>query len=433
MQLVLRTIDKVFSAVSFGAAVATLLIYPIFGHAFDIEPEYQGLSEIERQRIETPREIDREYQSIANSYALPNSWNAAYFKANRALDTTVGSLSNQLFMIYTRAKLETKLNDTLVFQFRYFSQSDREINQTRHILELSQKVSNWIRLNIYGEMAHYKRDNDFGLALLIGPTQEDHLSRWLTRVYVTFHDFTRGNHNDQPDRFLGGDPLTIGSTSTWQSDNINLRAGFRFDRSLKWNIPQEDLTFSYEKKLIFFDASLSVSEDDLISFKFQNDSTFKGREPLPGGTSVFESWRLDRKLLRLSYHRGRESASSTVQYAIMAADRQWIDQNGALIFHQSLLPSVTGRWQTIRRTNDQFDPYDYFQLSIEATDFKTFGDTSLTPASQKLESLEGRLQAAYEFSFFNSSRLLIALNFDLDEWTRVPSFEGGNARFRAEF
>lgn len=396
--------------------------------AFDIEPEYQGISEDERDRLESPRDIDGEYQSTINGYTVSTRWNRLWHSSSTphrpTVDSTIGSITNQHFMIQNRALFKTELRDGLLFRLLYFSQQDREINQTRHIFELSQRVLPWLRANIFGEMAHFKRDNDFGFALIVSPMKE-----WENRLYVTYHDFTRGNHNDQSDRFVGEDPLTVGTTSQWNDDSFSLRAGFRFDRSISWNVPQSGFLFGYEKRLAFADVDYPVNETETIGVRAQWDSTFKGRSPLPGGSIVNESWLTDRTLLRASYRRGTETEPRSWEMSAMYASRQWISEAGAIVFHQSWIPGLTARLRTVRREGN----FDHAQIGIEVTEFRTLGDLNMTPANQKHESREGRLQTAYEFAFRGDSRLLFAFNFDLDEWTNVPTFEGGNTQFRTDF
>ncbi len=405
-------------------AIFWMIFLATQAQAFDIEPEYQGLSESKLERIESPRDIDGEYQSIKNGYTVPMEWNRKWARSNRVVDTTIGSLTNQHFLIYTRAKLQTDLARTLQFKFVYAAQQDRETNDSRHVFELSQTILSWLKLNAYAEMAHYKRDNDFGLALIIAPSRY-----WESRLYATYHDFTRGNHNDQPDRFTSADPLSLGLTSLYDDDLTWIRAGFRFDRSLQWNVPQQQALFGFERKLIFAEASLSTSEKDRISVRTQWDSIFQGRSPTGTSTVPNESWNLDRLIVRTSFSNGLDEDLFSFEYALMYANRVWSDQNGSQVMHQSVLPSVTTRLRGPRRETG----FDHIQIAIEATDFRKFGDIELTPADQKNESIEGRLQTAYEFTLVNNARLLMAFNFDLDEWAIVPTFEGGNIQFRSDF
>ncbi len=392
--------------------------------AFDIEPEYQGISETQLERIESPRDLDGEYQSIFNSYTLSPKWDQAFYRSSRAVDTSIGSITNQHFMIYSRAKLETDLSESLQFKFTFFAQQDREINDSRHVFELSQRLLSWLRINGYAQMAHYKRDNDLGFALIVEP-----FDYWKHRLYLTYHDFTRGNHNDRPDRFLGNDPLTLGWTSIFDHEGLWIRSGLRFDQSVRWNRPEEQFIFDYEKKLAFTDIRIALSESTALTVRAQWDSTFKARTPTGNSTANLESYKAERLLLRAAYAVGLEEDPIHYEFGFMHASRHWINQNGSHVFHQSSLPSATARIRSTRRETG----FDHAQLSIEATDFKTYGDLNLAPPHQKHESIEGRLQAAYEFMLRNEARLLIAFNFDLDEWAGLPSFEGGNIQFRSSF
>jgi hypothetical protein len=402
--------------------VAFHLSTPSF--AFEIFPEYQGLSETELTRIEGPAEIDSEYQSQINAYTAPLQREFAWFTTPRAIDTSVGSITNQHFLIHSRVKLTADLLETLRFQFSYFAVRDREIDQTRGIVELSQKISTWLRVNVYGQPEHYKRGNDVGFALLILPALS-----WENRFYATFHDFTRGNHNDQADRFVGLDPLSLGWNSTYTTTNSLVRVGLRFDRSVSWNLPQLGQSFAYEKKLAYADVLWPLSETEQLVLRLQWDMTFKGETPYPASTSSAKCFKRDRLLTRFSYFRGQLDDWISYEASVLLADRHWIDKTGSHLFHQNLMPSLAARVRSVRREQG----FDHFQVSLEATDFRTFGDLSLAPENQKHQALEERLQTAYEFNFRARGALFLALNFDLDEWSTLPTFDGGNAQFRVDF
>ncbi len=392
--------------------------------AFDFYPEYQGISETELARIESPTEIDSEYQSQINAYTAPIQREFAWFTTNKALDTSVGSITNQHFLIHSRAKFDAALLENLRFRFTYFAMRDREIDQTRSVVELSQRLTSWLHVNAYGQADHYKRGNDVGFALLILPVEN-----WENRFYATFHDFTRGNHNDQPDRYIGLDPLSLGWNSLYTSANTLLRTGVRFDRSVSWNLPQLGETFAYEKQLAYADLLWPLTETTALGLRVQWDTTFKGQTPLPAASGTPSSFKRERVFSRLSYFSGLPEDWISYETSFMFASRHWIDKNGLHLYHQNLMPSATVRVRSVRREQG----FDHFQVALEATDFRTLGDLALAPGNQKHQAFEERLQTAYEFNFRAGGLLLLALNFDLDEWSGLPTFDGGNAQFRVNF
>ncbi|MES2965647.1 MAG: hypothetical protein V4760_17325 [Bdellovibrionota bacterium] len=400
------------------------LVFSSSAQAFDISPEFQGLNEAELARMEKPGDIDAEYQTVLNAYLPRFEWERAWWTNGRSFETTVGSITNQHFLIYSRAKLDADLEDDLRFRFTYLEQSDREIDQSRHVLELTKTLKPWLRIGGYGEPSHFKRSNDAGVAVTISP-----MEGWDNRLYFTQHDFTRSAHNDLADRFLGEDPISFGWTSTIASATIDSRSGFRYDKPVAWNLPQEGRLFRYEKTLAFGDVEWRYAEARSAGLRVQFDSTFKGQNPVGASTLPIESWKRDRIVARLFHVSGTDDDETTTEVALTSASRGWTNQNAAKVMHESHLPSVTTRLRGARRAKG----FDHTQITLEATDFHAYGDFSLVPSNQNRERFQGRAQLAHELSFSNGASLLLAGNFDLDEWVTLPTFEGGNAQFRTDF
>jgi hypothetical protein len=392
---------------------------------YDILPEYQGFNEAEANRMERPTDLDAEYQTVINSYWPRYAWIRAWPTANRTFETTVGSITNQHFLVYSRAKLEVDLEEKLKFRLAYFEQRDREVDQARHFLELQYEVLPWLAFAAYGEPSHYKRSNDIGTAILVRPN-----SYWVNRIFYTQHDFTRGAHNDQADVFLGEDPMSLGLAGTFDDDTTFIRYGGRYDRPVAWSLPQEGRIFRYEKTLLYADWGMNFdTKHKTIGIRAQYDSTFKAQSPVGTSTVVDESWKRNRLFTTVYHRRGTDDEDFNWEYSASRASRSWTNGVGQIVMHQSWMPAITARARTIRRPRNS----DHVQVSVEGTDFKTFGDLSLTPPNQDHQTVQGRAQFAYEWSFSNGAQLMLAGNFDLDEWITLPTFEGGNAQFRTEF
>ena len=396
-----------------------------FVHAFDILPEYQGITEGDLTRFDKPTEIDSEYQIIRNGFDLPLGWERRWQLAPRAFDMALGSLSNKYFLSYSRLKLEAKLLESLTFHFTYFAQRDFEVDQTRHILELSQRVTDYLRINLYGDPSHYKRENDMGLALLIQPSE-----RWHHRIYYTMHDIGRAEHNDLPDHFdKGASPNSMGWTGMFNGEILWLRAGLRYDQPAAWIRPQEQRIFSYNKKLAFVDGIYHLDERHRAGVRMQWDSIFKGQEPDAAASPVpVESWRYERLQSRVQYEIGHPDDLLNYETAFTHVHRRWTNHSGQRMEHYNELPSVA---VSIRGTL-RADGWDRLRFEYEHGWYSRFGDLSLAP-NQKAAPTEARLQAAYEWALIKKGKLQLALNFDMDQWTPVPTFEGGNGKFQIEF
>lgn len=415
---------------SFTISIFMCSVCAFEARGFDIYPEYQGINEQELLNLGTPTAIDSEYQTDLNAYWLPFAWELKWYEHTRSFDLTAGSLTNQHFLLYSRAKIQTDLDESLRFHFTYFQQRDREIDQTRHIVELSYEIAPWLRFNAYGEPSLYKRENDFGLALLLSPSE-----RLESRLFVARHDFTRSQHNDLADRYEGDEPLSMGWTGRWSDETTSIRAGVRYDRPVEWIRPQEGRSFHYDKRLAFADAVWRKSASAFFGLRAQWNATHKSQHPLASSTTPAATWLAERFVARLSYQYGSPGALLGYEGLLTYASRNWrYDADGApfAVAHANYLPGVNVRIRGPRRRGES-GQFDHFLVGYEMTVFRSFGDRALLPPDQKHDALEGRMQAAYELGLNGDSRLVVAFNFDMDEWTGVPTFEGGNAQFRADF
>ncbi len=393
--------------------------------AYDIYPEYQGFSEAEMEYLGSPGAVDSEYQSLVSTYSPDLLWERQWAGHARAYDLSVGSLSNKHFFLYSRLKTEMPLTQSWRLNFIYFSQRDRETDQVRHILELTKKIAPTVDLHFYGEPSLFKRETDLGMALTWRATHA--LS---TRLYVTSHDITRNDHTDRQDSFKARrNPHSIGLSSQWKSADLSLSTGVRYDTPTDWIQPLDEVSKRYQKQVLFANALLDLPNKQSFSGRVQWDVTTKSQESLPdGGKTAEQSWYARRLQSELQWTHGLESDQWRFVSGFTHASREWRNAKGQQLSHFNEMPSATIRRRGPRRS----DGFDTLQLEYELTVFRAFGDAELMPI-QNRDRLESRLQTAYEFKLRGSSRLLLALNFDLDEASPVPTFEGGHAMFRADF
>lgn len=403
-----------------------LLLHNISVYGYDALPEYQGFSEAEALLFSPPASVDAEYQSLLNAYIPSLEWSFLWDDSKNILDASLGSLSNKHFLHYSRLKLQSQIAESTHFKFLVLGQRDRETDQLRHMLEFFQRIGPVWAVHIYGEPSLYKRENDVGLAVSLV-----NVKSWDHRFYLTSHDITRADHNDQDDSFKGAkNPLSVGWTGQLRASVLRARVGVRFDPPVTWIRPQDRAVYFYNKQLYFMDAIWAVTPHASFKFRGQWDSTLKGREPDSAQSLVLsERWDHQRRMAAVSYKYGTDADLVSYEPGFMHAVREWTDQRGARVQHYNELPNLTVRWRGHRRN----DGFDHLQVGYEMTLFNTFGDLALTPETQKHTSVESRVQTAYEFNLRGQSRFLLALNFDFDEWTPVPTFEGGHGQFRTEF
>jgi len=394
--------------------------------AFDISPEYQGITERDHSKFEAPSEINSEYQIIWNAYQAPLSWAQAWERNKREFNFSSGSLSNDYFVQNSQAKFETEWTDNLSFHFVYLNQRDLEVDQSRHIIELRQKITPTIKIAVYGEPSHFKRENDAGGALIYSPRPEQE-----HRFYYTAHDFTRNSHNNETDKFKKNrEPASVGYHSVQAFEKLWARFGFRHDLETQWLRPQEQRVFEYEKSLVYGDFEWRLENRRRFELRAQWDDTYEEQTPNTAASTVtLKAWRLQRNWLRAVYAWAADDGSVSYEASTTFLHRNWKNEANHELDHYNFLPGFTSYWRATKRG----EKFDRIQVGYEFGFYDKDDPYRLTAATQKNKSLEMRLQTGYEFALKNDATFLFTANFDTDDWNTVPSFEGGSGHFRSEF
>jgi hypothetical protein len=186
----------------------------------------------------------------------------------------------------------------------------------------------------------------------------------------------------------------------------------------------------YHKRLLYADMAKYRDGGDLVGLRLQWDSTVKGRAPEGASSTISEeSWRQKRAQAKAFWQHRRESDPWSVESFFSLASREWNDVAGRGVSHLNYLPGATLNLRSFDREGGN----DLIRLGTEFNYFKTYGDLGLTSSAQDHERLQWRALSAYEFNFRAGGKFSLALNFDLDEWTPVPTFEGGQGMFRVDF
>ncbi len=440
-----------------GAYFLGALFVAPSARSFDVAPEYQGFHERELERFERATDLNSEYQLIWNAYlpTLPilpvqSTLTAEQVRQierandherlaglNNRLWASIGSLSNDYFFIYSHAQISADLSDGLTFHFTHYQQRDLETDQVGQVLELRKRLSRYAQLAVYGEPSLYKRQNDLGGAVILGNPQHQH------RLYHTWHDFTRNGHNNEADRFTNdGKPTSIGwlgqdAWGPWQT-----QMGFRYDQPTEWLRPQDDRILRYKKTTLFLraawvrhaetsnESSWPDGAQSAFSIEAQIDRTFKEQAPDDAASLVpHESTKLSREWVRMNYVWPFDDSRVSLATSLSAISRRWQNEKSENVQALDVLPGLTAKMRTLRRGEN----HDQVSVGIEATFYDKDDSKNITAGTQNDGPVEGRINTAYEFGFQNRNRLVLALNFDADDFGPLPSFEGGNGQFVIEF
>ncbi len=464
--------------------------------AFDIYPEFHSLTESESSSVDSTELIDSEYQSDFVTYLTPLRWDADRYGSNsktgrHSFDTTVGSLSGKLFLQRSRLAFSKQLSDQLEFRFTSFQQRDLDADQSHMILELIRNFRSTLAVSIYGEPSFYKRENDFGLALLYRPTpsQVNHSKVHEIRIFHTWVDLTRADHNDRPDYFVPGhEPRTMGLvgrcrgcgfasreegvTQAGQTietdsrmDHSWLEYYTRWEAPTRWIFPQTLRV--YEHEALSAGVNLRVAPPRLagVSVNTRMSLSRKRESQTPDGTSstIVDS-SLERNLAQVLISlEGPATLWNQRRISIEGGlgwfERSWQRSDGQSLKHQNLLPFIWAR-------APGFNNRDLVEVGYDITFFSaTFvgssseqsmlasrsssassdvvSDHHLNPlalanlATTELKSwaAEHRLNLRYTLGFDDEASLSLALTADPDAAIRESRgiFEGGNAQFRVIF
>ena len=410
--------------------------------AFDLMPEFHALSESEAPPVgglDATTLIDSEYQSDVVTYILPLQWESEIAREPRALALTLGSLSNKLFLQHEYLKFSKRLAPGLELRFSHFIQRDLDRDQRHEVIELVQDLGPRLALSVYGEPSFAKRENDIGAALLLRPRERHEI-----RLFHTWVDFTRQEHNDRPDYFVrGSEPRSMGVVGRCEGcfgaresgvteisneatetrsrrDHDWLEYFARWETPTRWRLPLQSLEYGYEAQTAGVKARLAPTAlpGGFLNLRLQATRKFEGLTPQTGGAGGS----LDKKLFEsLASVELPASGAATIEPGLGYFTRDW--QAGASsLRHRNLVSFV------------QFK-INRFHLGYEITSFTSDGDRALAANELKTEATEHRANFRYVWELEDRAELTVALTGDVDAALGGSGglFEGGNGQFRVFF
>lgn len=413
---------------------------PSNGTAFEFDPEYQSFATQSGFVVIDPKQIDSEYESDILTYSLSPLTQAQLMRQRFVSGSSTrgsalisaGSLSATQFDQKLRAEIQSPLNPALRFKFLRTEHQNYEENSSHSIFELEGRIlelspDDGIFFSAYGEVTRQKREDDVGFAIVrrkLHPTSGDgdgeihHGSE--TRAFITFADFTRSGRNDAGDRFNSDkEPVVLGFTHRRSSATSFSEIFYRRETAFEWNDPAIGKTFHYARSVLGFLwlRPSSNSPKEGLSLRGQWDRTETGLQTT--STNVFDL--IHRSRLRLEARRTRTLTKSLMlESGFMWTSREWIDENGSVLFHENAVPFL---WV-------QHD--SGFDLGAEVTVFGRYGDASMGSPTTRTSAIESRLNARYRISFSEQAELLLALTLDVDR-AEGGAFEGGHSQFKMTF
>lgn len=407
--------------------------------AFEIFPEYQSLTESEATSLDSTALIDSEYQSDVNTYRWPLEWDPEFFSRSNAANFTLGSLSNVFFLQNDRVRWQRNLLPTLKFSFIYFQERDLTSDQTHVIAELAQKLTESLRVAIYGEPSHFKRENTAGLALIYLPTPHDEI-----RLFHSWMHFTRSEHNDRRDYFVeGSEPTTFGFVlrhTAWYAKEMSLRwleVFARRESPTQWRFPQSQSDYTYDA---FSTGASAIWEfggerKDRLNIRLRAGRKFEGFQPLTPASTVTAAT-LERRNIegQISYefmNLDLFTSKNQIEAGVGWHERRWLSDTGDALDQRNLAPILWWRFPGPARG----EGHDQIALGYDGTVFSADGAAPLASLELKTWTVEHRANFRYTFSFIDAGELGFLLSADLDAAFRGSGglFEGGQGHLKAFF
>lgn len=441
---------------SLKCLTATLLAMGLFSStagAFDVFPEFHALTESEASSFNDTRRIDSEYTSDVVTYLEPLAWEAAFHSSNRAFQFTLGSLSNKNFLHNGRLKLNASLTESLEFRLTAFQQRDLEVDQTHTIMELVQRLGGGFSVSAYGEPSLFKRENDFGLALLYSPRAGHEI-----RVFHTWVDLTRQEHNDRPDTFAKGyEASSLGvvgrctgclgfsreeGTTESSASRVSSQATTHVDwiewfvrreAPVQWRFPQSDREYRFDQWALGTKARLPLAQrNSFVNARLQYSEKREANVVVSSQAETNLNRRLLESLVSMEWPVEPLGARSTIEPGVGWFHRNWSAEGGRRLEHRNFVPFVWLKTDLVDRGTRGFDRLD---LGYELTAFKGDDDVQLAAEGLIQNASEHRMNFRYAFALEKSAELTIALTADLDVLAGGTGglFEGGNGQFRVFF
>ncbi|MCB0421090.1 MAG: hypothetical protein KDD61_08840 [Bdellovibrionales bacterium] len=374
-----------------------------------IFPEYWSFLESERGVSDRVDWVDGEYSSDALTFDLPPVWQSRFLKATKVFDTSIGSLGAKHFFIRRRLKLQQKIAPSTEFLLAYFEQSDFDTRQSHLVVEFDHFWNSHWGTGIYTELAHEKKYDDLGLALLY--RFSDHQ---LFRLYYTEVDFSRNERNENSDMFKKA-PKVYGFSYRNVSDSDHDNSFLAF--GARWESPLEQVgdvlynPYRLERTQYYLQRFMGTEFDHKF-LQWEDRTTFETLSAQKKSSTV--------RLLEFRKQKEQPSCRWGERcsrfWGLRWNQREWrIDFQEVL--HQDWLPYLGFQWrlQQIHQWELSFD-YVYHEGS---------GPTALRSSTDEDYDNNSRMNLAYEWLFIGGS-LKLYFTCDLDHF----SWEGGNGQFQ---
>ena len=390
-----------------------LFLGPI-SFAFESFPQYKFWSTDLGINLPNADKLDSEYQSDALSFAHPYQWEQDWLQKPMIFQFSAGSISSTRFNIDNRLRLENTLTEDLIFRFLYLEESNLDLHQMAHLVELEKFLSPQWSVSAYGEVMHRKSGDDLGISL------SHHFSKVSSaRLFYNLTDFSRNERNEEEDEFTES-PKNFGFLLKSTVKNSYWQWVVREESKSIWQFPEEDLYYIFDAFYSGSKGLIEINADFFLGWEAHFNRSRQQNEAGPASIDVSSSVEFFRYELRPFVQ------IDSFIYGIQWVDRNWRFEESELR-QKNLLPYIWW-YRNIRFGGRQ----DRLGIGWENTYYESSGPIVLRATTDKDYALEQRANLSYSFGF-NNAEMRWLFTFDLDRFGTGESWEGGAGQMTWQF
>jgi hypothetical protein len=373
---------------------------------FDQNFEYRSLSEDERKLKNQWSKIDSEYaHDILGS--MFSDYEESLWRTQRVMFMqSAASISGKQFAFDQRIKLDVDLIENLQFKVLHFQQGDYEHDQDHNIFEFKYKSQLDIDFSFYFELAHLKKENDFGLAATLHPSNDHSI-----RIFHSWTDAERNLRNEDADRF-NSMPQVYGIKGNLTRSGIETEYGILIEPEFRWAFPVEGREYTYRRYMANLFLNIPL-RGNFLSLRTQWDSK------LDVDTIRTEENRFQ-TLVR--HHWVNQDTGLEYKVGILLARRNWSYPTHDVTMFDGI-PHFGVMWPKKKTINNSRWGFEYGGTLHQQT-----GDFTQSTNNTNFIK-QNRLDAIWEWTFNPKALFIFRAGVDLDDFGTPDTWQSGVGRF----
>ncbi len=381
--------------------------------------EYSHWGSEERREVNSPRQIDGEYQSDRLTYEFQNQWHEFWWKESKVFQYAAGSLGPSRFLTRSRLKFEESITEKFKFLLIYHEVADYTQDRSAMVFEFAYRLTSLFEISLYGQPSTLKKEDDVGLAFTTWFSQVSKL-----RIFFTWVDFSFNKRTEDSESY-NKKPGTYGFV--WRrsenKDSLDFLEFF-FKEDLAMELNQASQMYAFRQTQFGLKGrERGGSSFDFIQYEL-NMRNSRERDTLNTDFGI-EEWSAQHFDVLLQM---QNSSNVIPLYGVRYTYSKWQSLQGNVI-HNDILPHLW--WQLYNQEKGALN-HSIF-LGYEMTWHRGRGKTRLRSQLDRNARREHRINFKYSLMARAKTRLNVLLTFDGDQFGTGETWEGGAIQFSQLF